>query len=221
MGQFSAVIGRRIRPKYVDMINAQTPYLYGKYRLREDKAFRDKEFALEEEKFESDTAFSAQELEEQKKQAKRANLLGIGNLGVMYGMMSKKNKVLKDIYESSGPAKDTIAPAVPNAATKTALAETGKAAVAETPKFFSGAGAGTTSNWVSPAKTWQPYAAGLTGATVGADLGEKYVPIGGKKEKRIIGGTVVGGGLGYMLSGGNPYAAAISAVIGGGGGGFF
>jgi hypothetical protein len=80
-----AVSNRRIRPKIVDAINAQTPYLPQLYQQKEDKAYKtklydqsersmalgEKGLAQQGEIARRNEAFAYDQLEEQKKQKHR------------------------------------------------------------------------------------------------------------------------------------------------------
>ena len=77
--------GRKRKPTYTDMINAQTPYLYPMKEAAEEKAFREKQFALDEESQRRTEEINLENLEEMKKQNRTANLLKFGELGLSTG----------------------------------------------------------------------------------------------------------------------------------------
>lgn len=118
VNQMRAVTNRRIKPNYVDAINAQTPYLPQIYQQREDTAFRDKGYGLEQQNLalsEKSLAQSADiarrtealnqdQLDEQKKQNKRAQQLGWANTALAGA------SGLANLYQSGKPLLDNIKP---------------------------------------------------------------------------------------------------------------
>jgi hypothetical protein len=77
--------GRKRKPTYTNMINAQTPYLYPMMQAREDKAYRDKQLALEETAQARNEEIQRANLDESKKQNKTANMIKLGQLGITTG----------------------------------------------------------------------------------------------------------------------------------------
>jgi hypothetical protein len=113
LDQMRAVSNRRIRPKIVDAINAQTPYLPQLYQQKEDKAYKtklydqsersmalgEKGLAQQGEIARRNEAFAYDQLEEQKKQNKTAKKLGYANIGI--GGLSG----LAGLYQATQPLK--------------------------------------------------------------------------------------------------------------------
>ena len=125
LNQLQAVTNRRIKPNYIDIINAQTPYLPGTYQQKEDTAYRDKvfdqnqqsldisskgltqanEIALRNEALAQQGLYDQKkQLEEQKKQNKRAQTLGWANTGLSAGLG------LAGLYQGSKSLADNIKP---------------------------------------------------------------------------------------------------------------
>ena len=125
LAQMGAVTNRRLRPNYIDAINAQTPYLPQIYQKKEDTAYRDKVYGQQERSMginerglalsEKGLAQSADiarrgelltldQLDEQKKQNKRAQNLGWANVGL--GTATG----LANLYQGAKPMIDSIKP---------------------------------------------------------------------------------------------------------------
>ena len=208
--------GRKYRPNYVGAINAMTPYLPRKKELADLEAYRNKTLGLETRRLDTETGFVEDTLEANKKASDTASMIGLGQLGVSAYQGRKRDEGLKEVLSGGGGGKDvsgTVTPDLATAGTGYRGDLGGEGIVPGTTPtpaktgFWSGLKGGA-SNWGNIA------ASSLVGGTVGAGLGEKYVPIGGRKEKRIIGGAVTAGGMSY-LSSGDPYTAALSAIFGG------
>ena len=197
--QAYGLTGRRYSPNYVSMIEAERRYLPEKYRLREEKAYRDKSLRLAEDR-----------LEAEKDAATKSQLIGLGNLGLSTYMGMKRDKGVRDLIENTGFGAGEATPsATPSAGTGKPgsfgpSSEYGPTATQEVGSNVFGS---LKSNWLPIAGT------AVAGGPIGGELAAKY--FGDNTITRAIGGGVVAGGLGY-LSTGDPYAAGISALFGGG-----
>lgn len=98
--QLGAVQNRRIKPRNVDIINAQTPYLPQIYRRRQDREYANKMYNLELQGLQQARELEQQRLgqnesiaqrnyelaqkaqDEQEKQAKKARRIGYADLGL-------------------------------------------------------------------------------------------------------------------------------------------
>jgi len=198
MRQISAVTGMRKKPRYRDVVEAEAAYMPERYALREQKKYRSSLLEAERDRLAKEEELTLKSLEEQSKQTKRAGAIGLGQLGITGYFGYQQNKAL-------------------GAGAKAAKTGT-QTATSAGPGFFSKAGITSKAGWGSAAKSFAPYAGGLTGALVGPKLGEEYIPFGGSTGKKVLGGALTGAGAGALFSGGNPYATAISAFIGGLGG---
>ena len=219
MRQMSAVTGIRKKPRYRDIIEAQTPFLPAKYQLKQEEKYRGESLALERDRLAKEEELGLQALEEQEKQAKTSTAIGLGQLGVTGYFAHKQNKALGGL----GGGKEVAKTPWLSKSQKTTIATPGEtfARYKTTPGFFSKEGLfGETgkAGWGQAATSWAPYAGGATGALIGPKLGEKYLPGGSKKTKRVLGGAITGAGAGALFSGGDPYSTAISMFIGGIGG---
>lgn len=209
--QLAVVSGRHLRPDYVGAINEQATNLPAVYAQRERAAYQDRMIAAEEERLRRETQLARDRLAFERDQAQKGNLIGVGNVGLQY-VMNRKAKAagVNDVINAEGAVK-TGTPAGLDSGS-------GAATTTANAGFFSAAGAGDVGNWVSAAKDWGAWGmSALTGATVGADLGEEYIPFGGKKERRAMGGAAAGAAMGYLATG-SPYVAAIAGILGGLGG---
>jgi len=213
--QSFGLTGRKYRPNYVGAINAMTPFLPQKKALKDEAAYRTKTLDFEKRRLDTETRFSQDTLDANKKAADTSAMIGMGQLGVSAYQGRKRDEGLKEVL-SGGGGKE-----VSGTVTPTAMGKDGGAVK----DYDMAAGAGPSSSAVGKTDFWSGLKGGaknygniisssLVGGTVGAGLGEKYVPIGGKKEKRIIGGAATAGALSY-LSSGDPYTAGLSAIFGG------
>lgn len=230
-----ALTGRKTRPDYVGVINANLGYLPRKKELADTEEYRKNLLALEEkgldideQRIANETQLAKDALEANKKSSDTANLIGLGQLGASTYMGAKKNKEVKKILDvaSGGGGGKSVTGTVPSSygESDAKIGAGGYAAdVATTPAVPTAAAPKTTDFWSGVkggAKDIGTIAASsLVGGALGRQLGEKYVPIGGQKEKRIIGGAATAGALSY-LSSGDPYTAGISALLGGAFGGW-
>ena len=215
--QAYAVTGRRYRPDYVGLIEAKRRYLPEKKRISDEAEYRKNILALETES----QGLARERLEADEKASTMSSAIGLGQLGLESHYGLKRDTKLAEILEGGGgKVEGAVVPDVSGGTVKDAWGgeydfsggvKGVSGAVADTSKtgFWSGLKTG--------ASKWGPIAASsLTGGTVGAELGEKFI---GGKEGRIIGGGVAAGGLGYLASG-DPYTAGISMIFGGLLGGF-
>jgi len=102
--QLRAVMNRKIRPKYVDAINAQTPYLPSLYQQKADTEYQNKLYDQNERNLAQQTEISNRnyglaqdQLEANKDQAKKARKLGYANIGL--GAATG----LANLYQASKP----------------------------------------------------------------------------------------------------------------------
>jgi len=210
IGQAQAVTGRKPKRRYVDIINARTPYLPGLYAAKENRAYREEMTGLEEDRLELDRQRVADEEERAKKQlklqeeqGKQANTLGMINLGLTGGLGYMKNKTMKDIF-------------TPDAGGKIASGGGSPTAMGITP--------GVTPGTISPTTSLGSKIGGAltTPGTYGyGGLGYAGGKLIGGKDKWKSG--LAGAGIGFglnMLSGGSITSSIISGLLGGGGGYF-
>jgi len=218
-----AVTGRKYRPNYVDIINTERAYLPRRKELKDLEEYRNKTLGLEATRIANETQMARDTLEANKKSSDTSAMIGLGQLGASAYQGRTRDEKLSAMLGKGG-GKDVPGSVVPTVGPSSS----------GTPGIGQGdyggtvgeGGPGTTMDSVwsglkGGAKNWGSIASGaLVGGTVGAGLGEKYVPFGGQKERRAIGGAATAGALSY-LSSGDPYSAAISALFGGAFGGFF
>jgi len=204
MSQMSAVTGRRYRTPYVDIINAQTPYLPQIRQAEADAEYRDKVLAQNQQQLD----LARDQAEWQAGQEKTANIIGLGKLGLDTYFGLKRNSMLDSAINA------------PTALPEGALgagAMSPASATAEGGGFLSGlktAGGRVTET----ASRWAPAGiGGLTGYAFGDDVGQ-FVPFGGEKEKATVGGAAVGALSGAIMSGGDPTTMLVSGLVGGIGG---
>ena len=215
-----AVTGRKYRPNYVDIINTERAYLPRRKELKDLEEYRNKTLGLEATRIANETQMARDTLEANKKSSDTSAMIGLGQLGASAYQGRTRDEKLSAMLGEGGSGKDVsgaVTPAVVSDKSFGALGGEdfipGKTDASFTDNVWSGLKGG--------AKNWGSIASGaLVGGTVGAGLGEKYVPFGGQKERRAIGGAATAGALSY-LSSGDPYSAAISALFGGAFGGFF
>ena len=212
IGQAQAVTGRKPKRRYVDIINARTPYLPALYAAKEDRAYREEMTGLEGERLELDRERLSDEqkraekaLKLQEKQGSKANILGMVNLGLTGGLGYMKNKTMKDILTSDSGGKVTSAGGL---GTPTAMGIT--------PGVTPGTIAPTTSigSKIGGALT-KPGTYGYGGLGYGAAK-----LFGGKDKTKS---ALIGAGVGFganLLSGGSITSSIISGLLGGGGGMF-
>lgn len=71
--------------------------------------------------------------------------------------------------------------------------------------------------WNSAKANYMPIlGGGLAGGTLGASLGQSYIPWGGKNERGMWGGLLGGGLSSYYMSGGDPWSTVLGGLLGGG-----
>jgi len=208
IAQMQAVTGRKPKRRYIDIINARTPYLPALYAAKEDRAYRKEMTGLEEDRLELDRErFTDEErraeraLKLQKEQGKQANTLGMINLGLTGGLGYMKNKTLKDIITSdSGGITSAGSTGIPTAMGITPGVTAGTIAPAA-PSIGSKIGGAL--------KSPGTYGYGGLGYAGGKLIGGK------DKTKSALWGAGIGAGL-NLLSGGSITSAVISGLLGGG-----
>jgi len=97
MGQFGAVTGIKRRPRYEDIINAETPYLPAQYKARSDRAYTEKADQFARSEAEKDRAAQDSWEHDQRKQQNRANNLGYANLATN---ILSNTSAFQDLYTS-------------------------------------------------------------------------------------------------------------------------
>lgn len=197
ISQAQAVTGRKPKRRYIDIINARTPYLPSLYAAKEAREYQDKTLALSREQLEEQTRQAEEALDLQKKQGREANTLGMINLGLTGGLGYLKNKTAKDIYApAAGTAGGGGSPA-PLGITPGVTPGT----VISSPSIGSKIGGALT--------TPSTYGYGAAGYGAGKLFG------GGDKTKSALIGGGVAAGL-NLLSGGSITSSIISGLMGGG-----
>lgn len=227
LGQQYAIGGRKVRPNYTEVINAQTAYLPALYKQKAEDEYntsvlglREKELGLQERSIEQQEQELAtmeqlerEALEQQKKQARQANLLAGGNLALKAGLGLYGDKLAKPT--TSPPTTDTGSAALgvgagsADPATGTGLVKSGMQ--------------GMSSSWTGKATDWgkwggaltsfEPWAGGTAGGLAANILGKDE----GRTKKALIGGGV-GAAVSALASGGDVYKSIIGGVLGGLGG---
>lgn len=212
MNQMYAVGGRRVQPNYVDIINQQTAYLPAIYRQRADEEYqqatlglREKEIAEQQRQFEISQELEREALEEQKKQAKRANIMGIANLGLKTGLGLAGEKMAK----AGAPAvAETVAKeAIPKVADTVVSRVTGGNVHGLTGK------ATDWGKWGSAVTSWEPWAGGTAGGLAANILGKDE----GRTKKALI-GAGTGAAVSALVTGGDIYKSVVGGILGGLGG---
>lgn len=130
--QLGAVMNRRIKPRYVDIINAQTPYLPYAYEQEQEQGYRDRMYGLEQDRLAQSKELAERQLaqqetsalrsydlakraqEEQERQAKKARKLGYMGLGIQ-GLTGLANvysafKPTEAVAEETAPIVSEILP---------------------------------------------------------------------------------------------------------------
>ncbi len=222
ISQSQAITGRKPRRRYVDIINAKTPYLPGLYAAKEDRAYRDEMAQLEKEgldlsrqRMEDEAKWAEKNLKLQEEQGKKANTLGMINLGLTGGLGYMKNKSLQNILtsdsgglvSSGGTGVMSSGPMGLAKAEATGIPES----IASTPgSWTSGIGSNIGGALTRPGT----YGYGALGAFAGKGLG------GGDKTRSALWGAGIGAAA-NLLSGGSITSSIISGILGGAGGGLF
>lgn len=118
INQMYATTGRRFDPSYVDIINAQTPYLPALKRQEEADKLAKRELALREQEIASNEALAREEMEQQKKQARLGNIMGVANLGLRGGLgMYQYSEPFRGVVDKAiGGASDFLSGSSPSGA---------------------------------------------------------------------------------------------------------
>ena len=199
-----AVMGRRLPRNDTAINEAMAARLPALYAAQQDREWNEKVFETEQDWKKQELALEQEAFEESKRQAKRANLINLANVGASAWLANEQNSSLKEALN----ADDGAVIETPG--------ELAKMASGSTP-FFSKEGAGDLGNWTGALKDHYLAIPGgvLAGATLGKQLGREYIPFGGEKEKEILGSALVSGGNTYLASGGDIYSTVMSGMIGG------
>lgn len=214
-----ATTGRRVRPRRVDMINAQTPHIQDSMALADAK----KHQAAMQRISEQGLALTEDQIKEQEKQNKKANYLAGGNLLLTSYLKNRGNEAIGDVMDASAAT-----PEVAGAADLTDMA-------GSSPEMseFSGAMADpstgsnlwdTGSEYLSDfgSRLMQPST--LLGGGIGGMVGQNWKSK--NKWTRAGAGAVAGAGSQWLLGGGlknlitgagttDWYSSAISGAMGG------
>jgi len=91
LSQMYAVSGRKMDPNYTAIINSQTPYLLGMKRQQAEDDLAKRSLALKEQELIQNEQLAREEMEQNQKQTKKANLLGVANLGLRGGLAAYEN----------------------------------------------------------------------------------------------------------------------------------
>lgn len=232
--QFFTVKGMRPKYNYVDAINAQTPFLPERYRIGQERKQAEKEFKANQDYIDATLKLEEKGLKQQKKDARLANLIGIGDLGLKGYMAYQAGK-----DKSPG----ALAKASPAAAAKAASIAKEDIPDPNALKNYQAAGKGTAGpqslvgksmDWLKPNQTlsqvreggFAPFKSGFTGQNLltgggGGLLAASLISGSDKKRKPwkdALIGSAGGAIASYLGSGGDLYKSSIGALAGGGGG---
>lgn len=222
-----AVTGRKVPTNYVDIINAQSPYLPALYRQRDEDKYRQQQIELEEKGLALDEESLAQKerelatmtelereaLEQSKKQARQANLISLGNLGVKAGLGIYGDKI-KDFV--GGTSKEAL-PTPEKISEVTAL--TGASPV----EMVTKGGVSEPMSWTGKATDWGKWGEAITskdpwiGGTVGTLASRVLTDEDDKWYKKAAIGAGAGALTSAVTSGGDLYSTVLGGIFGGGG----
>lgn len=213
LAQLQAVTGRRIKPKYRDIIEAQVPYLLDRYRIKKENELTQQGLDLQAKGLEQNTALAREALDEEKKQARRSNLIALGNLGLQTGLGAYS------VFSDKTPEAPIISPKTTDIAQKTTAitpdlgftsSETGGSTAVP---FLSKSGILDTSKWKGAFTEPSTYGGAGIGTLAARTIG---------KDKSTLTKALIGAGAGGLasaaFSGGSPYESVVGAVLGGLGG---
>lgn len=219
--QYYGLTGRKYKPDYVGVINANTRYLPAKKSLADEEAYRKRSLDLTSRSIDQSNQLGRDVLEQNQKSADTSALIGLGQLGYSAKTgRARDEKLLNMLEGGGGTEKAPSGTAAPETVSGMQGVDTAKDTIMDpgtyaTPTVAAKPG-GFMSGLTQGASNWGDIGmSSLVGGTVGAGLGEKYVPFGGRSTRRAIGGAATSGLLSY-LSSGDPYTAGISALLGGG-----
>ena len=187
--QLYGTTGRKVNPNTVAQINAQAQYLPTLYRQKAEDALTKQGLDLEERAINTNLELGQEQLEQQKKQARLANLLGLGNLGVKAGL---------GVYQASEPVRTAVDKFLGGGTTlaKEAM-PSGMSSVLSGTMTSGGAGSQSLMDWSGDVGNWVTEALSQGGSGVIKNLlGE-----GG------------GGAASAIAGGGTPYADYISDTM--------
>ena len=189
--QLSSLTGRKIRPDYRGVLGAKRAMLpYIKSRELEDARYKEG-MALTRQRMKTEEDFQREQIELQKKQQKKAQLIAATGLGIDAYQGYKTGQVLDKMggTETSRGFLDTL-----TSSSGTMIGQ---------------------GSWWDSAKSGAAGGAmgGLTGGYAGASLLSGQMP-------EWLGGALGGGIGGALMSGGNIYGAIGGAIVGGGLGSF-
>ncbi len=211
--QLRAVTGRRYPANYVADINARAPYALATAQAQRTDEYREDVLSLSEERLAFEKKMALEQMELEESQTKKANILGLGNLGANAYFGYQRSKALDAAIEAPGGAV-VSGGAVPAGGIPDyrGIPATGGA----TPTGLSSLA--TAAPWKSAATDWKTMGvSGLAGLGFGQTVGE-VIPFGGDAERAAMGGAVVGGLVSGFSSGWDPASMITGAIIGGVGG---
>ena len=222
--QLGAVTGRRAKPRYREMIEAQLPYLYPMRELEQQKAYQEatlglerrgltlqeKEMAQREKELAEWEALKQEKLEEARKQARIGNIFAGGNIALttgigLYGAMRRPTTPTPAASAATG------SPSAPLTATK----GMGLRSVSGMPTGTAATPSGGLIDWSrlgSTAMSPTTWAGGGLGTIAGRVFGKE------DRTKRSLIGAGVGALAGGIMSGADPYTTVVSGILGGLGG---
>lgn len=91
LNQMYAVSGRKVDPNYTAIINSQTPYLLSMKRQEAEDDLAKRSLALREQEMLQNEELAREQMEQNKKQTRMANLIGGANLGLRAGLGAYEN----------------------------------------------------------------------------------------------------------------------------------
>jgi hypothetical protein len=229
--QFGAVSGRRRRPNYTGIINAQSPNLPQWMRLGKEAKFADERLALDREGL----RLTKEATQEQQDKENLALMLGVGQTALQGYMGYKENKAVDEIISNipvkGATTKPAVAPfdwsrvqdpsQIPKKTIASEVVNAPTIGTETTPSFFSKEGLLNKEAWGEALTSGATWGGGLTGTMAsslfGGDDSTKNALIGagvgGLTSWAMSGGLqtlLKGGGLG----GGDMYSSVIGAGMG-------
>jgi len=214
-GQIYGLSGRSVKPNYVAAVNSGVAGLGKRKEIADTEDYRKKTLALEAERMAQNESLARDMLDAREKETEQSNVIGLGQLGYKAYQGRQRDNALKEVLSGGGGTDKSGGSLTPSFSGEDTMKASDEAFTSETPSSF-GLGSKSSGVWEGikgGASNWGDIAMGsLAGATIGANLGEKY--ISKNDTGRAIGGAVTSGALSY-LSSGNPYTSAISALFGG------
>lgn len=91
LNQMYAVSGRKVDPNYTAIINSQTPYLLSMKSQEAEDDLAKRSLDLREQEMLQNEELAREQMEQNKKQTRMANLIGGANLGLRAGLGAYEN----------------------------------------------------------------------------------------------------------------------------------